>query len=106
MDTEFKSVGNDSQQARWELLAELPYSDLLPVYEQVRKLQHIMFLRYDETADTEVTFAYRGYRFRIAKCEDRVEFFVNDAECPVELFLKPLAELISPLSRCEIVPTT
>lgn len=86
----------------WLLIAELPFEDLQPAYQQVRKLRHVLIKRFDERLDDEILFAYRGYHFCIKRCNGRLEILVNDPECPADVLLEPISGLIPPLSRCSM----
>lgn len=102
MDTEVSMPGVTPREAAWQILAELPYSDLRPVFEEVRKLRHVMIRRFNADTDAEISFAYRGYHFRLVRSGDHIDILVNDPACPVDVLMLPLTRLISPLSRCGI----
>lgn len=85
--------------ATWQIVAELPYpGSLTAVHEQVRTLRHIMVDRFDQAHDNSVQFALRGYRFRLEQVDGRLDFWVNDAECPVEILMEPLCHLVKTLA--------
>jgi hypothetical protein len=86
----------------WQIVAELPFVDLQPAYEQVRKLRHVMVKPFDIESDVEIVFSYRGCGFRIVRCDDRLDILVNDPNCPLEVLLEPMTQIIAPLSRCSI----
>ena len=87
---------------QWQIIAELPFVDLLPVYEQVRNLRHVIYKPFAPDVDSEVRFAYRGYEFRIVRCDDHLDILVDDPDCPVDVLMESLGRLISPLSRCSL----
>jgi len=92
----------DGASAHWQIVAELPYVDLEPAYEQVRSIRHALYKPFDVTVDEQVRFSYRGYEFRIVRCDDHLDILVNDPDCPLDILLEPLTQLITPLSRCSL----
>ena len=86
----------------WQIVAELPFIDLQPAYEQVRKLRHALTKSFDSETDAEIGFSYRGYEFRIVRCDDHLDILVNDPNCPMDVLLEPLTHIITPLLRCSI----
>ena len=91
-----------SAATHWQIVAELPFVDLEPAYQEVRKMRHVLYKPFDASIDDRVSFAYRGYEFRIVRCDDHLDILVNDADCPMEVLLEPLTQLITPLSRCSL----
>jgi hypothetical protein len=91
-----------SPATHWQIIAELPYVDLEPAYQEVRKMRHVLYKPFDAAVDEQVSFAYRGYEFRIVRCDDHLDILVNDPDCPTDVLLEPLTQLITPLSRCSL----
>lgn len=57
---------------------------------------------FDIEVDDGISFAYRGYEFRIVRCDDHMDILVIDPQCPTDVLLEPLTQLINRLSRCTI----
>ncbi len=86
----------------WQIVAELPFVDLEPAFEQVRKLRHALYKPFDATVDDQVSFAYRGYEFRIVRRDEHLDILVSDPNCPTDVLLEPLTQIINSLSRCSL----
>ena len=93
---------SDLASTHWQIVAELPYVDLQPAYEQVRTIRHALHKPFDVETDEHVSFSYRGYEFRIVRCDDHLDILGNDPDCPMDILLEPLTQLITPLSRCSL----
>ncbi|MBL9161623.1 MAG: hypothetical protein JNL18_02655 [Planctomycetaceae bacterium] len=86
-------------QSAWQVVAELPYGgSLTTVHQQVRTLRHLVVDPYDASQDNAIHFALRGYRFRMEQVDDRLDFWVNDGSCPVEILMEPLCHLVKTLA--------
>lgn len=101
MDTTLISNAN-GQPDVWVVLAELPFNDLEPVHEEIRKLRHALCGSFDPATDDAVSFYYRGCKFRAAKRGDHIDILTSDPHCPPDILFEPLAKLIFPLSRCSL----
>lgn len=86
----------------WIVLAELPFNDLTPVYEEIRSLRHALYGSFLPAKDDSIGFYYSGFRFRAVKCGDHIQILVNDPNCPPDILLVPLAKLIPPQSPCSL----
>lgn len=83
----------------WQILAELPYhGSLREVYYHVQTLRHILIEPFDECIDRHIVFTFRGYWFRIDLAPERLDFWISDGDCPVDILMVPLGHLIETLS--------
>jgi hypothetical protein len=101
MDTTLISNANQ-QPDTWVVLAELPFGDLAPAYEEIRKLRHALCGSFDPSTDASFSFYYRGCKFRAVKRDAHIDILVSDPSCPADILFEPLSKLISPLSRCSL----
>lgn len=103
MDTTL--IGNANKLPdKWLILAELPFNDLAPVYAEIRKLRHAICGSFDPSTSNAISFYYRGYKFRAENRGDHIDLLVSNPDCPADILFEPLANLISPLTRCSLKP--
>lgn len=96
------SSANPMAAAHWQIFAELPFTDLQPAHEEIRKLRHVIVSPFNADIDNEISWQYRGHGFKVVRCEDRLDILVDDLSCPLEILLEQLGHLISRLSRCSL----
>lgn len=88
-----------TSQSAWQVVAELPYSgSLRAVQQQLSTLRHLVVDPYDEANDNTIQFTLGGYWFRMEQVDDRLDFWVSDGRCPVEILMEPLCHLIRTLA--------